>query len=88
MRYNAPLTGNRIACKCFGILRGGCEGVTIRTKDRVFSVWLMGDDEGGGWFEWKNGMEMELSDERRLQTSEGFGGRRVRNIVLNTQYQC
>ena len=63
-------------------------GVTIRTKDRVFFVWLMGDDEGGGWFEWKNGMEMELSDERCLQTSEGLGGRKVRDIVLNTQYQC
>ena len=56
--------------------------MTIRTKDRVFFVWLMGDDEGGGWFEWKNGMEMELSDERCLQTSEGFGGRKVRNVVL------
>ena len=30
----------------------------------------------------KNGMEMELSDERRLQTSEGFLGRKVRNVVL------
>ncbi len=62
--------------------------MTIVTKDRVFFAWLIGDDEGGGWFEWKNGMEMELSDERCLQTSEGFGGRKVRNIVLNTQYQC
>ena len=35
-------------------------GVTIRTKDRAFSVWLMGDDERGGWFEWKNGMGVDF----------------------------
>ena len=48
----------------FGEVKGlvviGCEGVTSRTKDRVFSVWLMGDDERGGWFEWKNGMGVDF----------------------------
>ena len=43
-----------------GLVVIGCEGVTIRTKDRVFFVWRIGDDEGGGCFEWENGMGMDF----------------------------
>ena len=32
----------------------------------------------------KNGVGVDLSDERCLQTSEGFGGRKVRDVVLKT----